>query len=585
MKKIFLSSIFLLSFLAVEAHLPKWVIEPLNDSIAIKVHEEVLQGEAGGKTYLWDFDGKELFSTNERILPFRNGVAVIQSKGSSRMVGAVDTKGNFISLPELQIAYVHPYYEDDLLISAEKEGHSFYDRQGNRIEFPQHVRAYPFHGGYSSYFMYENPEKAKDGHYTYFRADRMPVNFNIMNNGKVKKLEATEIDFLSSLSPDGKGVAIIKNRFYWFNPETQTFEPILRGDEESEKKRHLSVAGDFSQYLQHLPEDSVRLTAKYGKNNMATLWFDKELVPVRFQFDDGELDFSAPAPAPHPYTSKLSRYGEGPEGLSLNKEKVLPEQFEDISLLYDNKAIVKLDGKWGVIEIVPDADYSLKLNKGEDVAFRHQKFETQLRLDLPSFISAKNARIDIDESTGLELDRTSRESKDTESGSFVTYNTVLTIPPSLPDTISTITYFPVKISYDGIKLFETPLDIKAWHLKYYNVDPIESETSISNGVASITLNINAQRIIGEGDYPFDVKIDGEALDIDFEKLSETRYKCTISNLAEGNNNLNIIVTEKGCPPSVFPFDVYYTKPKSKKEEVVVRKKTPAEAKVPAKIEL
>ena len=52
----------------------------------------------------------------------------------------------------------------------------------------------------------------------------------------------------------------------------------------------------------------------------------------------------------------------------------------------------------------------------------------------------------------------------------------------------------------------------------------------------------------------------------------------VSNLLEGNNNLNILVTEKGCPASVFPFEVFYTKPvpkKKKKEEVVVRKKSPA----------
>ena len=41
------------------------------------------------------------------------------------------------------------------------------------------------------------------------------------------------------------------------------------------------------------------------------------------------------------------------------------------------------------------------------------------------------------------------------------------------------------------------------------------------------------------------------------------------------NNLNIIVKEKGCPESVFPFEIYYTKPvpkKKQKEEVIIKKK-------------
>lgn len=50
----------------------------------------------------------------------------------------------------------------------------------------------------------------------------------------------------------------------------------------------------------------------------------------------------------------------------------------------------------------------------------------------------------------------------------------------------------------------------------------------------------------------------------------------VSNLKEGENTLNILVEEKGCPPSVFPFEIFYTKPvpkKKKKEEVIVRKKS------------
>lgn len=71
--------------------------------------------------------------------------------------------------------------------------------------------------------------------------------------------------------------------------------------------------------------------------------------------------------------------------------------------MYGNKAFVKRNGLWGVIEIIPALNYSLKINKGEDVAFRHQKFETQIRLDLPTIISAKDARIDIPANSGCVI--------------------------------------------------------------------------------------------------------------------------------------------------------------------------------------
>ena len=202
------------------------------------------------------------------------------------------------------------------------------------------------------------------------------------------------------------------------------------------------------------------------------------------------------------YETSLQSYNDGiKKGLIDDGIKVLPPQFTSVELMYGRKAFVKLDDKWGIVEILPNIGYTISINKGEDIAFRHQKFETQIRLDLPPVISAKEARIDISDTTGCSIDKTSRETKDTESGNFVVYDCSLTIPHSLPDTITTITYSPVVVTYDGLTMFDIPVNVRAWHLKYYNVDPIDSETTIENGVASFIININAQRNVGEGDYP------------------------------------------------------------------------------------
>lgn len=226
---------------------------------------------------------------------------------------------------------------------------------------------------------------------------------------------------------------------------------------------------------------------------MALLQFDEELRPVRFIFDGEELSFSSPANPKYEYTSDSEAYGDGFKyGISAWSKQVLPQQFDEAGLLYGNKGFVRHNGKWGIIEILPDLDYSFKLNKGQDVAFRHQTFETQVRLDLPATISVKDARIEIPASSG------------------------------------------------------------------------------------------------ESDYPFEVRIEADSVSDQYEKISETRYKCMVSNLQEGDNNLNILVTEKGCPPSVFPFEVYYTKPVPKmktQEAVVVRKKSPQVPKQSVRIEL
>lgn len=590
MRKIVLLTLGLLYSILLYAQLPRWIISPVNDTVFIKVDDRLFQSESEELTSLWSMDGREMiFKTPHTILPFKEGVATIVKKGTDTLVGFVDIDGKFISLPESRVAYGNPYFEDGHLIVLSKNGYVFYNRDGARATFPESVRSYPFHEGYSTYLTFDQMDKKKDPHYAYYKANGSPMEYRMVTVGdiKAKEIDPKEIKFLSSIGTNGKGIAVIKNKLYWFIPEDEMFEPFLHGDGDSEKKKHLRLYNNYDRLFLNPPADSLVFWAQYENNKAAVLTFDKELRPVKFVFQDGGFVLKNEEAGQTEYISGLSESGSGPFGLCLNSQKILPEQFDEIGLKHGNMAIVKKNGKWGVMEIIPDARYSLKINKDEYVAFRHQKFDTQMRLDLPARISAKDARIDIPVESGCVIDKTSRETKDTESGNYVTYDCILNIPQNLPDTITTITYSPVKITYDGIALYEVPLNVKAWHLKYYNVDPIESETSIANGVAYFTININAQRNVGESDYPFDVRVEAESATVEYEKLSETRYKCSVSDLKEGINNINILVIEEGCPYSVFPFEVYYSKPaprQKKKEHVVVRKKAPQISK-PARIEL
>ena len=559
--------------LTARAQLPKWVVNPVNDTLFVKVDGNIIEGITEGKSSLWTMDGTFLYTTGDHVLPYKDGVAAIQPDGQPVITGFIDGAGKFTGLPNPAIAYDNPYFEDGHILCVDNGKLSFFKKDGTMAAFPEVEKVYPFHRGFAPYFTYGQLSKKKDPHYGYFRADGQEMEYVVSENGTTKRIEPKELDFVSGIGANGKGVAVIKNKIYWFDAGSGMFEPFLWGEDEPIKKRHLKVAGDYERYFIDLPSDTIVIHAKYGKNRSAKLIFDGHVRPVLFSFEGDEMRFVEEPPEEIAYASDLEAYGqEGHLGLSLKSREVLPPQFEEVGIRYGNRAFVKIDGKWGVIEILPSLDYAVKLNKDEDIAFRHQKFETQLRLDLPAQISAKEARVDVPEETGCVIDKTSRVSKDTDSGNFVTYDCVLNIPASLPDTITTLTYAPVKVSYDGLTLFGKPMTVKAWHLKYYNVDPIDSETSISAGVLSFTVNINAQRNVGEGDYPFEVRIEADSVIVEQEKLSETRRKFLVSNLQEGPNNFNIYVTEVGCPSSVFPFEIYYTRPRKKQEKVVIRKK-------------
>lgn len=559
------------------AQLPKWVIAPNYDQLSVKLDNSLLQTDSAGVTTLWTMDGRRLFTTPHKVHPFKDGVAVITKKDKNEIVGIVDKSGKFIAMPTIQVAYKHPYFEDGYLICNDKKGYSYYNLNGSKADFTSSVKSYPFHGGFAPFFTFDQPEKGKDPHYGYYRADGNKMAYRMIEKGEEKYVEPKNISFLSGIGANNRGVAVIKNKLYLFDPDTELFEPFLAGEGDSEKKRHLVLNGDYENYFLNLPTDVIEILAKYGNKQMALLQFDSQLRPVRFVLDGEEQTFEQPKQKAFEYSSDLKSYSADDKfGLASASRQLLPQQFEEVGLLYGNKAFVKFNGKWGLIEILPEISYKLQINEGEDVAFRHQKFRTQIRLDLPAEISATDARLDLPVSSGCVIDKISRETKDTESGNYVAYDCYLNIPDSLPDTMTTITYSPVSITYDGLRLFDAPIDIKAWHLKYYNVDPIDSETTVTDGVASFTINIDAQKNVGESDYPFEVKIEADSVIVQCEKLSETRYKYLVSNLQEGNNDLDILVTEKGCPPSIFPFDIYYTKPvpkKKVKEAVIVRKKS------------
>lgn len=575
MKQIIIIIISLILWSYASAQLPKWSIAPNYEQIDVKVDNKLLQTDSMGITSLWTMDGNFLFKTEHFIHPFNDDVAVITKNGSDELIGFVDVQGKFTALPNVKVAYNHPYFENEYLICEDGKGYSYFKKDGSKAQLAQTMRSYPFHAGFAPYLTYDQLDKKKDPHYGYYCADGQVMEYRMIEKDEEKEIEPKDISFLSGIGYDNKSVAVIKNKLYLFNPDTKLFEPFLHGNDKSEKKRHLTLNGDYEKYFLNLPCDSIEIKAKYGNNQQVSLQFDNELRPVRFVFDDMEQVFARPKTKELEYSSEVEPYGESPKyGLTFRSKQLLPQQFEKVGLRYGNKAFVKLNDKWGVIEIIPNLSYSININKGEYVPFRHQKFDTQIRLDLPAEISAKYAKIDIPAESRCIIDKTSRETKDTESGNYVVYDCSLIIPDSLPDIEKTITYSPISITYDNLQLFDTQTDIKAWHLKSYNVDPIESETSISNGILSFTININADKNVGESDYPFEVTIKADSVSVETEKISETRRKFQVSNLKEGVNNLNILVTEKGCPPAVFPFEITYTKPvprKKMQESAIIRK--------------
>lgn len=557
------------------AQMAKWLIHPQYDDVRVKCDRLIFEMDSIGHTVLWSFDGKRLFSTEDSILQYHENVAIVMDKKTKQIDGVVDMFGKYVEFPQANIVNGVCRFDNGCIVThRQDEGYFIYSLDGNVFPVTSAKVMYPMHKGIAPYISYLQDDKTKDLYYTYANAFGKKISYVV--NDKV--ITEKDIKFLSGIGKDGKGVAIFKNKLYWFDSESFEFSPMMLEDAvKPSKQYHLSVEDDVIPRLSRLGSNGLVLESRIGKKCSAKITFDEDIVPVEYEFNSRKITFDEDSVATVEYESWLSGCTDGDkQGILFMDAPLLPGQFDTLGLFYDNKVCVSLNSKWGILEVLPDLHPKIVLNKGDDIPFRHQKVTTVLRMDLPVEMPAAVAKVDIPIAAGCVLDKTSRVSKDTEYGNYVQYDCDLTIPESLPDVITQLEY-PVSVLYDGIQMFETKMPVRAWHVKYHNVDPIDSETSVRDGVAMFTLNINAQKNNGETDYPFDVKVQADSISVDYEKISETRYRCVVYNLHEGDNQLNIIVTEKGCPPSVFPFEITYVKPapRDKKEETVtIRKKAP-----------
>ncbi len=555
MRTILTSIILLACSLSGLSQLPTWKIKPNNDTLLVMEGTSMIRGDKKGKITLWDMNGQQLFTTDERITKFYEGLATVLKKESLEIIGVIDTDGKYISMPHLGVAYNHPHFENGYLIAKRKGKFAMYTKDGKEQSLPDLATIYPFSKGYAVYLAYENPEKLKKPFYNYIKPDGNPLErFILKEKDKEKIIEPKNVKFLSSINSDGKSIAILKNKLYWFDASDESLTPILMGDE-SEKKRHLTLASDKDQDFTTISDGNLKIQAKYGKDQLEEYEFDNRLRLISGGKKINDKKVSAVNQLNNMETN-LDLYQEnGVYGLILNGKDSIPCQFEQVGLKYGNNAFVKIKDKWGVLELIPDMKFDINLNNGEVIPFRHQKFPTKLHIDLPCSIPSKGIRTDIAEIAGCSIDLSSKENRDTKNGNYIAYDCILMVPSNLTDTISNITYGPLELIHDNVRMHAIPVYAKGQYLKPYTIEIEKKELSVINNQTDFNIIVNINKEEDEEDYPYSVNLESESLQTRCEKVSDNNYKCFVEYVEDGTYNLDLILTETGCPSCIFPLEI------------------------------
>ena len=579
-KKLILGLAIFAATSSVKGQVAKWLIPPMYDDIHMANGENLIITDSLSYKILWSDLGKRLAITEDQISSYEEGLAVTTKKGSSVITGFYDKRGYFTRLSRCNVTYSMPYFSNNYLLVQDGNFYRFVNTKG-KLSNGQYAKAYPFSNGYASCNTFANLQKRKDPYNFLLTKDNEQVSFSFRG----KQFDTDEIEFISSVNDENIGIVIAKHRLYYFNGKDRSLSPIFAKKDETNIKNQAKLEDDLTLSFSNEPESVTVLKAKCGKNDRIAIRFDALMIPISISLSDGEYVYKKTPKAQRSFDTELRMTQKGTKyGISWDSKEILPPQLDNLISCFDDKAFVRLSGKCGMLQVLKDDEFKITINKGNPIYFRHQKYETTIRLDLPIIISSRNTRIEIDPNSGCYVDMPSGERKDTEFGNFIQYNCILNIPDSLPDEMyydsrNEITY-PTQVIYDGLKSPVIPFKVKAWHYKYFNVDVNDSETSLHQGILSFTFNINAERNPGEAVYPTSVNIQTDSLQYELEKISETRYKCKVLALNEGTNNIVVQILEEGCPPASFPFEVIYTKPSAKtrnkpavKEDVVIKKKT------------
>jgi len=573
-KNLIFIAILALDTSTTKAQIAKWAIRPDYSSLQFDAENELVIGQKDSKTSIWNGKGNLLSTTNDVLYSFRENKAVTVKPNTSNITGFYSIKGDFIKVDLCNVTCDYPYFSDRYLLVKQGDYFQFIDSDGKKGA-ERYFMAFPYNAELAACYTFEDLEKKRNPMCYYITTKKEKVALSL--NGK--PIDAEDVDFLSSLTDEGIGVLSTKHKFYYYNNSTKEISPLFEKDDEKDKKKQASMAGELSENLRKEGDSLFVVTAKVGKVGKAEIYMDKCYVPIKISFSENGVETSARVfkrdkhdiPTYTTLLTKTKSVENGKWMISYRGKPIVSNIFDNVRPIKDDLAFVCKDGKWGMIDVADENNFQFRINGGKPVGFRHSAYETSIRMDLPVFIPSGKTSFEVVEDEKFHIDGTSIVRKDTENGNYVQYNCAIDIPPTLLDTIAEIGC-NVQVHYDGLVSPKIPITFSAWHVKRFNVDIIE-QSGVSNGEFSFTINIDEQKAIDETDYPFEVKISTDSIVAYADKLSETRYKITLSSLAEGVNEFSVNILESGCPPQNFPFEVTYTKSvaKSRNEKAVSAK--------------
>ena len=565
-KTLFCLCVLLASAIASQAQIAHWLAPLKFDKVMREDGMGMFLCKYGNTTDMWNNKGRQVGNTLEDVVAFHEKKGITLKPGTDIISGFFDLGGNkFVTLSKCRVAHNYPYFSEGYLLVRNGSMYCFLNDNGSLV-FEIYDQCMPFQQGYAAGSYYESFKNKKGPYwvYTSTSGEFMPVSLN------GQKLAKGEMEYASSFNDKGNSIVVTGGKVYYCDKNSWQLRPVIEGED-------VTAGPDVISQMKSEGDNRVIFTAQ-SNSGPVVFTLSNLHVPISVEHNGNTEKFTN-AFDEKPLVTNLAIDGKSShKGLLFKGNPLLPPQFDELQIEKENSVLAKIGDKWGVLGVDPDEKLKVTMNDGKDMAFRHETFETVIRVDMPSYIPPGNTELVVDDHLKIKVDEASTVTNKTINGNYAEFKCELPFPEQLPDKPVELVY-PIQVRYDGILSPVIPVSVKAWHLKYYNVNI----TDIRNAGSQVTFTINItkeENQPGETDYPFTVSVDAGKAKAALEKNSEIRYRCTLSSYSNGTT-VRVKIHEQGCPPAIFPFVVSHSRPaasskgKPSNSQVKIQKKESA----------
>lgn len=547
MKQI-ISSVFLsIISLSVFGQIAHWKINPAFDDVKT-LSNDLIEVKVGNKFGLYNTIGDIVLPiAYDSIGTYTDNEALLFN--DSKFVGFVNSEGKFTDLSQATYKLIpnQEFFSDGFLSVKKDDKYYFLNRTGSEVAGP-FAEIYPYFDGFSVVKGYVDLVKKPDETYLAY----MNSNQTLIRIPEFEKPD--DLSFISSFR-EGKALCVYKKKAY-FLTDTLTVSPISVDSIVTKK----SIVSFDNKLVIPIPTEDGYVV--YAKN--AILTFNKQFQLNKIESREKLIYSYAEAPCvTKNITSEFSDFEkDGKYGLIYNGAVILPAQFSAVKLLEGKYALVEFDDKWGVITIDPYNKFQFKLNNNEHIGFNHRFFIAKLATLMPSYIKCNNTTV-YSKSPDCEIQIESRNEIENIECNTLTYDCKLSIPSSLSDTLATQEYI-YALKYDGLQSIDYKVSIPEWYVKYYEVELSNTKFTVNpNDTITVEFDLvktDAARNDDTNYFKMVELITPENENIPLNKITENHYSFRVGSDDRERLAFVVKITENGCPPIEYPFEMVFTRP-------------------------